>query len=58
LDRNWHDAWKESGGGDLFDRCNAIAKKILADHVVEPKSAGLVGEIEDILEPPRKRMAV
>jgi trimethylamine--corrinoid protein Co-methyltransferase len=58
LDRNWHDAWKESGGGDLYDRCNTAAKKILANHVAEPKPAGIVGEIGDILEPPRKKMAV
>jgi trimethylamine--corrinoid protein Co-methyltransferase len=58
LDRNWHDSWQEAGGGDLYDRCNAEAKKILSNHVVEPKSAGVLSEIEDILEPPRKRMAI
>ena len=58
FDRNWYDTWKESGGGDLYDRCNAEAKKILAKYVVEPKSAALLREIEDILEPPRKMVAV
>jgi trimethylamine--corrinoid protein Co-methyltransferase len=58
LDRNCYDSWKEADGGDLYDRCNARAKAILANHVVEPKSAGLLSEIEDIIEPPRKRMAV
>jgi trimethylamine--corrinoid protein Co-methyltransferase len=58
LDRNWYDAWKEAEGGDLYDRCNVRAKTILANHVVEPKPAGLLSEIEDILEPPSKRLAV
>ncbi|MGD2184918.1 MAG: trimethylamine methyltransferase family protein [Desulfobacterales bacterium] len=58
LNRNWYDSWKEAGGEDLYDRCNAEAKKILSNHVVEPKSAGVLSEIEDILEPPRKRMAI
>jgi trimethylamine--corrinoid protein Co-methyltransferase len=58
LDRNWHDSWKEADGQDLYGRCNVRAKKILANHVVEPKPAGLLGEIEEILEPSRKRIAV
>jgi len=58
LDRNLYEAWKEAGGRDLYDRCNVRVKKILANHVVAPKSADLLSEIEDILEPPRKRIAV
>jgi trimethylamine--corrinoid protein Co-methyltransferase len=58
LNRSRYDAWKDAGATDLYERCNAEAKKILSDHVVEPKPALVFGEIEDILEPPRKVMAV
>jgi len=58
LDRNRHDSWQAAGGGDLYERCNTRAKEILSNHVVEPKSAAVLSEIEDILEPPRKRVAV
>jgi trimethylamine--corrinoid protein Co-methyltransferase len=58
LDRAHYDSWKEESGGDLYDRCNARAQKILSDHVVKPKPADVLSEIEDILEPPRKVVAV
>ncbi|MGD2100076.1 MAG: trimethylamine methyltransferase family protein [Desulfobacterales bacterium] len=58
LNRAQYDGWDAQGAADLYARCNAEAKKILADPDVKPKPAGIVDEIEDILEPPRKRMAV
>jgi trimethylamine--corrinoid protein Co-methyltransferase len=58
LNRFQYESWQESGAGDLYDRCNVEAKKILSNHVVEPKPAGVLGEIADILEPPRKIMAI
>jgi trimethylamine:corrinoid methyltransferase-like protein len=58
LSRSQHDAWQAAGAADLYDRCNTEAKKILSNHVVEPKPAGVLSEIEDILEPPRKMVAV
>jgi trimethylamine--corrinoid protein Co-methyltransferase len=58
LNRSQYDSWKEEGAADFYDRCNAEAKKVLSNHVVEPKPAGMLCEIEDILNPPRKIMAV
>jgi len=58
LNRSRHDSWEAAGSMDLYDRCNAAAKKILSHHVVEPKPALLRREIENILEPEPKIMAV
>jgi trimethylamine:corrinoid methyltransferase-like protein len=57
LDRTRYEAWKEAGAEDLYERCNAEAKKLLSDHVVKPKPGAVLGEIEDILDPPRKIMS-
>jgi trimethylamine--corrinoid protein Co-methyltransferase len=57
LDRTRYEAWKEAGAADFYERCNAEAKRILADHVVKPKPAAVLGEIEDVLDPPRKIMS-
>jgi len=56
LNRYRYEAWKEAGAEDLYMRCNAEAKRILSDHVVKPKSAEVLGEIEDIIHPSRKIM--
>jgi trimethylamine--corrinoid protein Co-methyltransferase len=58
LNRVQYDGWNAEGAADLYARCNAEAKKILANHEVRPKAADVLAEIEDILEPPRKRIAV
>jgi len=58
LNRSRYDSWEDTGAGDLYDRCNAEAKSILSNHVVEPIAAGVFGEIENILAPQRKVMAV
>jgi trimethylamine--corrinoid protein Co-methyltransferase len=49
LDRTRYDAWKEAGGRNLYQRCNAEAKRILAEHQVEPKPDGVLREIEKIV---------
>jgi trimethylamine--corrinoid protein Co-methyltransferase len=56
LNRSRYDAWKEAGAQDLYARCNAAAKKILSKHTVEPKPAGVLSEIENILEPEQQIM--
>jgi trimethylamine--corrinoid protein Co-methyltransferase len=58
LDRNRYDSWQKAGSRNLYDLCNTKAKEILSNHVAEPKSAAVLSEIDDILEPPRKRVAV
>jgi trimethylamine--corrinoid protein Co-methyltransferase len=58
LNRARYDSWKEEGGDDLYARCNSKAQKILSNHVVKPKPVGMLDEIEHILSPPRKIMAV
>ncbi len=37
LDRSRYDSWKEAGATNLYQRCNTEAKRILAEHQVEPK---------------------
>ena len=49
LDRSRHDAWEQEGAMDLRQRCNAEARRLLAEHVVEPKPQAVVAEIDRIL---------
>jgi trimethylamine--corrinoid protein Co-methyltransferase len=49
LDRAQHESWEEAGSTSLYDRCNAEAKKILAEHRVAPKPEGVLKEIDQIL---------
>ncbi len=49
LDRSRYDAWLSAGGEDLYRRCNAEAKRILAEHHVEPKPDEVLKEISAIL---------
>jgi len=58
INRSRYDSWKDAGAGDLYARCNAEAKRILSKHTVEPKPAGVLSEIEKLLEPQQKIMAV
>ena len=58
LNRSYYESWKEAGAQDLYARCNAEAKKILSNHVVEPKSDGVLDEIDNIIEPPRMAVSV
>ena len=38
LDRSRYDAWEAAGSQDLYQRSNAEARRILAEHQVAPKS--------------------
>lgn len=53
LDRSRHDAWEAAGAPDLYRRCNAEARRILAEHEVEPKSNEVLKGIEGILDTAR-----
>jgi trimethylamine--corrinoid protein Co-methyltransferase len=50
LDRSRYDSWKEAGATDIYQRCNAEAKRIIAEHEVLPKSSKVLKEIEQILQ--------
>ena len=50
LDRSRYDPWEEAGAMDLYRRCNIEAKRILAEHEVEPKPDEVIKEIERILQ--------
>jgi trimethylamine:corrinoid methyltransferase-like protein len=58
LDRSQYESWEDAGSADLYDRCNAEAKNILSNHIVESKPADVLSDIENILGPQRKVMAV
>jgi len=50
LDRSRYDSWEEAGAMDLYKRCNIEAKRILAEHQVEPKPDVVLTRIEQILQ--------
>jgi trimethylamine--corrinoid protein Co-methyltransferase len=50
LDRNRYDSWKAAGSTDLYKRCNEEAKRILAEHQVEPKSDVVLKGIDKVLQ--------
>jgi trimethylamine--corrinoid protein Co-methyltransferase len=50
LDRSRYDAWEQAGGSDLYGRCNAEAKRILAEHQVEPKPDEVLRGIDQVLK--------
>ena len=49
LDRSRYDAWADSGAQDMYKRCNVEAKRILAEHEMEPKSEAVLKEIDSIV---------
>ncbi len=49
IDRSRYDMWEQAGSPDLYKRCNAEAKRILSEHVVDPKPDEVLKGIEDIL---------
>jgi trimethylamine--corrinoid protein Co-methyltransferase len=51
LDRSRYDSWEESGASDIYKRCNNEVKRILSEHQVEPKSAEVLNEIKQVLQP-------
>ena len=50
LDRSRYDSWQEAGAMDLYKRCNVEARRILAEHVLEPKPDEVLKEIKRILK--------
>ncbi|MDY6834784.1 MAG: trimethylamine methyltransferase family protein [Chloroflexota bacterium] len=50
LDRSRHDSWKENGSTDLYKRCNAEAKRILAEHQSDAKSDEVLKQIKKVLK--------
>jgi len=50
LDRSRYDNWEAAGSQDLYQRCNAEARRILAEHTAEPKPDAVLSEIEKIVK--------
>ncbi len=50
LDRSRYDSWKEAGELNFYQRCNMEAKRILAEHRVEPKPDEVLQGIKRILQ--------
>jgi trimethylamine--corrinoid protein Co-methyltransferase len=50
LDRSRYDAWEQEGSLDFYKRCNNQAKKVLSEHVTEPKPDDMLKAIENILQ--------
>ncbi|MFO8010428.1 MAG: trimethylamine methyltransferase family protein [Dehalococcoidia bacterium] len=49
LERSRYDTWKAAGAMDLYQRCNAEAKRIINEHEVMPKSENVLKEIREVL---------
>ena len=54
IDRFRYENWEKNGSMDMYQRCNAEAKRILKEHEVEPKSDEVIREIENILNGKKK----
>jgi trimethylamine--corrinoid protein Co-methyltransferase len=50
IDRSRYDAWAKEGALNLYDRCNKEAKRILAEHEVDPKPDAVIKEIDQMLK--------
>ena len=50
LDRSRYDSWEGAGSLDLYRRCNAEARRILTEHEVQAKPAGVLEDIKRVLE--------
>jgi trimethylamine--corrinoid protein Co-methyltransferase len=50
IDRSRYDTWQKAGTLNLYDRCNKEAKRILAEHQVNPKPDAVLKEIDEILK--------
>ena len=49
LDRSRYDSWKQAGATDLYQRCNAEARRIISGHKGAAKSAEVLDRIEEIV---------
>ena len=50
IDRSRYDTWEKAGTLNLYDRCNNEAKRILAEHQMNPKPDAVLKEIDQILK--------
>jgi len=50
LDRSRYDSWEKAGALNLYQHCNAEAKRILLEHQVEPTSDEILREIDRVLQ--------
>ena len=58
LDRHRYEAWKDAGRRRSLRALQCRGEEDPFNHEVKPKPADVLAEIEDILDPPRKKMAV
>jgi trimethylamine--corrinoid protein Co-methyltransferase len=50
LDRARYDSWEADGSTDLYRRCNIEARRMLAEHEMEPKAGEVLAGIDQILQ--------
>jgi trimethylamine--corrinoid protein Co-methyltransferase len=50
IDRSRYDVWEKDGTLNLYERCNKEAKRILAEHEMDPKPDAVLKEIDQILK--------
>lgn len=50
LDRSRYDSWEKAGSMDLYQRCNAEAKRILSQHQVESKPDEVLKGVDQVLQ--------
>jgi len=56
LDRSFYDAWKESGGLTMADRCRREKERLLAEHRPEPLPDDVEKEFRRITEAARRHL--
>jgi trimethylamine--corrinoid protein Co-methyltransferase len=58
IDRTRYQVWEDAGAKDLYTRCNDAARDLLENHMAAPKPDDLLDEIQAILYPAPKAIAV
>ncbi len=56
LDRRFYDAWAESGGSTMGERCHREKERLLAEHQVEPLPDHIEKELQRITAAARKHL--
>lgn len=49
LDRSRFDSWKDTGGADMYTRCNREARRVLKEHCNPVKPVRIVDEIDKVV---------
>lgn len=49
IDRFRYEGWEKNGKADMYQRCNAEVRRILAEHEVVPKTDDVLKEIDRVL---------